>query len=138
MRNNSILSHLEASSLPWPQQFLEGVNMLRCIHRESATTCHGIKPRGEWEPYIPTHFIYAFFTFNTLYNIDWQQSVLLGAIINFDSEKHTISSSGKPLTERGKINEYLSYCFKNKEFITTYKKGFIMYITSHYCCNDIL
>ena len=137
MSNNRLCNLIEFPP-QWTQELLEGVTMLRCIHIESATTCHGIKPRGEWEPYIPTHFIYAFFTFNTLYNINWQQSILFGNIINFDSKNQHKSSSEKPLTEREKINEFLSYCFKDNVFVNRYKKSFIKYITHHYCCDDIL
>lgn len=37
---------------------------------------HGIKKHSEWAFFEPTKFIYAFFTFNSLYSIDWKDSVL--------------------------------------------------------------
>ncbi len=51
---------------------------LYSLHCATINFEHGIKelnnPRSKWQDFAPTRFIYAFFTFNSIYSIDWMNS----------------------------------------------------------------
>jgi len=109
---------------------LKRLETLQGIHEISATTEHAIKEYQEWEPYIPTHFIYSFFTFNTLYNIDWKLSLERRNLYNFNSAP----------TEENKYDLYLDFCCNEKEddFLIEYKDFFIRYVTANFSPDYIL
>lgn len=100
------------------------LNPLWAIHQECAKREHAKEFKGEWAPYVPTHFIYAFFTFNTLYNINWKKSI--EDIKYFEG-----------MTEIKKIEKYLGYCCSNEKFLSRYKEFFIKYI-EHHCDIDLM
>ena len=102
--------------------------MLYGIHEGCAKLEHAIKLGCQWEPYIPTHFIYAFFTFNTLYNIDWDKSLNCGDLRNWHKSK----------TEHEKISSYIDFCCQDDCFLKDYKVFFIKYVTRKYNYSEIL
>ena len=97
---------------------------LRMLHIETARLQHAIKTnfRGEsiWEEYNPTHFLYIFFCFNTLYSVDWQTSL----------ERGRIRNHGRRLTERDKYKLMLDFCFDDKQYYKSFKDKFIRIVTN--------
>lgn len=114
---------------------------LNVIHQGSAKLQHAIwqDDRGEWEPYFPNHFIYAFFAFNSLYNIDWSESYNKGRIVPI--AKRPINSNGHIImveqTEGYKQDRYLSFCFKDRQFVSLYKDFFIRCVLKNHSKEEI-
>ena len=47
---------------------------LEVLHRDSASLEHAIrKYDDQCHEFLPSRFVYSFFTFNTLYSIDWKE-----------------------------------------------------------------
>lgn len=92
-------------------------NNLKHIHKASATLKHAIWKNEEWQSFIPTYFIYSYFTFNTLYNIDWSESLKRGFLWN-----------GRKGYEEIKQSNYLYFCFEDGEFVDLYKHFFIDFV----------
>ncbi|MBQ9201944.1 MAG: hypothetical protein IJ154_06210 [Bacteroidales bacterium] len=69
-------------------------------------SAHQIKQGVEdkWRDSIPTYFIYSFFTFNSIYSIDWGKTK--------SENELTYHSEG---FERTRINKLLSFCFEGAE-----------------------
>lgn len=57
------------------------------------------------EPYEPSMFIYSFFTFNSLYNIDWKETV------NNNCKNITYNDG----SERDRINDYLDFLWAENQ-----------------------
>lgn len=99
------------------------------IHLGTAKLHHAIREneREQWQEYFPTRFIYAFFAFNSLYNVDWGASYDAGRILPVSKVKAIVK--GKLIEveekERNKQAKYLSYCFKDASFVRMYKEFFI-------------
>lgn len=104
----------------------DSLSMLRSIHKDSAGLEHAIWNQGKWQSYIPSHFIYAFFTFNTLYNIDWKSSIKNGSIC-----LHTEPGDLK------KMYRYLNFC-NCDEFLVQYREFFVQYIEEHWDIDEVL
>lgn len=104
---------------------------LEMLHMETAQLQHAIKTNisGEpvWEVYNPTHFLYVFFCFNTLYSVDWQTSLYRGHICNH----------GKRVPERDKFGFMLDFCLENIHFCQSYKEKFISIITNELTQKEI-
>ncbi len=101
----------------------------RGIHEMCATLEHAIKEANIWKPYIPTHFIYAFFTFNNLYSIDWENSLRDDDYSVFSNEEYT---------ESFMINKYISFCCQDRKFLSIYNKFFIKYVVGNNTIDEIL
>lgn len=86
----------------------------RCVH--SLTL--GKKP---YVPYAPTYFMYSFFFFNTLYNIDWKKSIETGY--------ETIS---KISTEKDRQNALIEFCFTDDTFWSGYIDNFCKKVVCNY------
>ena len=95
---------------------------LRWLHFQTIGLQHGIRfdEHSIWEKYNPTHFLYAFFCFNTFYSIDWVKSLIDGRITNF----------GRSITEGEKYTCLLDFCFENEDFCEDFKDKFISIITT--------
>lgn len=100
---------------------------LNAIHKGAAIMRHAINKTDKntlkeyWEEYFPTHFIYVFFAFNSLYNVDWEQSCKTGEL---EGEEYMIELRDEPT----KHEMYLDFCFQNSEFVNLYKGLFIKMI----------
>lgn len=119
---------------------------LHVLHKGAAALRHGIyvkktsTNRKGWEVYYPTHFIYAFFVFNTLYSIDWEQSFEAGDItkvpkrevIDYEGKKHMVEER-----ETTKQQKYLDFCTKDDRFVQLYKRFFIKMILGKQNNDDI-
>ena len=102
------------------------------IHRDSASSNHAIlNSERRWKRFIPTNFIYVFFTFNTLYNVDWEQSLRIG-------RKWIILNNREDIYEFDKIEQYINFCCKDEEFLKIYKDFFRKYVTHRYSSGQIL
>lgn len=68
---------------------------------------HGIsKDNKVFQPFYPTKFMYTFFMFNTLYDIDWSKSLKEDKIIRNERR-----------IERKKIASLIEFCFNDITFI---------------------
>lgn len=95
---------------------------LRWLHTETAKLQHGIKTYSEgWKTYNPTLFMYAFYFFNTLYSINWEESIKRGKIWHHDDDTH----------ERDKFNCLIEFCIKDDEdFSNIFKDKFVEIISA--------
>ena len=98
----------------------DNVEELRMVHFETIDLRHGINDAGIWKVYNPTHFMYMYAFFNTLYAIDWYGSIENGKMVRHSEKK----------SERTKIHQMISFCFSNPSFIKQYKSDFIRIITN--------
>lgn len=114
------------SEFDW--QTLDELNEMYKLHWVAKNFEHGIRkpPGAEFSLFWPTNFIYAFFSFNMLYTIDWPASLQLGQIITLDdgaiSEHEETQQSGEQqsslvncpnLTETKKISLINRFCFSS-------------------------
>lgn len=64
------------------------VTKLYALHNATMKFEHGIrefgKPESVWRDFVPTRFIYAFFTFNSIYSFDWLASFDEGKALLWD------------------------------------------------------
>lgn len=85
------------------------VSYLEHLHRlnfMSKGYNHGIEMNNQkWELFEPTKFIYSYFTFNIIYNIDWENSFEKSRILYFkDSLSHNSN-----FTEPKKVRFHLKF-----------------------------
>lgn len=74
---------------------------------------HGHKRKGykKWSDAIPTYFMYEFFTFNNLYNVDWETTCKMKELV-FQSES---IGSAKRKSELSNIMDLIDFCFSGKK-----------------------
>ena len=78
---------------------------LRELHEDVAVLEHALfeedneKKLHENKPYEPTFFLYVFFSFNMLYDIDWTKSVEEGEIVD------------ATVSDEDKIRDLVNFCF---------------------------
>ena len=106
------------------EQLLSAAYSIHKIHLGTAKLQHAIRENAgeKWEVYFPTHFIYAFFAFNSLYNVDWKASYDSGHIISVPKVR-VRTERGPMLVEEkegNKQGKYLSFCFKDTNFVKIY------------------
>lgn len=99
------------------------------IHLGTAKLQHAVREheREQWQEYFPTHFIYAFFAFNSMYNVDWNTSYETGHIKAVSKVQAIIKGKQMLVEEKegNKQAKYLSFCFKDSKFVRLYKDFFI-------------
>lgn len=82
------------------QKHLEGLYKL---HLASLKLEHGVREAKNttaiFQRYEPTHFVYAFFVFNSLYSLNWEESLL-----------HNGRNEWGKKDERKKINAAIDFC----------------------------
>lgn len=77
---------------------------------------HGISyQRSNWELFEPSKFIYSFFTFNMLYEIDWKETLKRGFVWDARSQNYT---SDKIIL----LLEFIYNHFDDSSFISFYNK----------------
>ncbi|PKO08353.1 MAG: hypothetical protein CVU40_15555 [Chloroflexi bacterium HGW-Chloroflexi-2] len=87
---------------------------LYSLHCATIKFEHGIKelnnPRSLWQDFAPTRFIYAFFTFNSIYSIDWKNSFENNKVLYWepDYENRYPKEEDQIKNYLGFINEKLS------------------------------
>ena len=97
---------------------------LRNIYLDTIKVQHAIKyyHNLEWKEYNPTHFMYVYFLFNTLYSIDWKESLTNGNIKPYQKSQK--------LYETTKYNNMINFCFEDPNFYIAFRPRFIKLITS--------
>lgn len=94
---------------------------LYSLHWATVKFEHGIKelnnPKSLWQDFAPLRFIYAFFTFNTIYSIDWEASFENNRIIYWEPD-----NENKYPKEEEQIKSYIR--FLNKRLITDVVREF--------------
>ena len=101
--------------------------VLKDFHIKTASYKHAIQEVDEkWELFIPTHFVYEFFIFNTLYSIDWEQSLnnAEGIIENLVVKEVLPDGKRKYYGEEEKQKLYLDFIFNDGSFIKLYNDNF--------------
>lgn len=101
--------------------------VLKDFHIKTATYKHAIQEVDEkWELFIPTHFVYEFFIFNTLYSINWKESLnnTEGKIINLVVNDVLPDVKRKYYGEEEKQDFYLDFIFHDDPFIELYNDNF--------------
>ena len=75
-------------------------------------------------PYAPTHFIYAFFVFNTLYSIDWKTTTSKGSVVEWSSNTGKLNEDGKRREPRQdeQIRRALDYCLSEPAGVASFCK----------------
>ena len=67
---------------------------LEVLHRDSASLEHAIRKYDDrWHEFLPSRFVYSFFTFNTLYSVDWEKSLRTGKLVSYDDTDEKTSSN---------------------------------------------
>lgn len=75
--------------------YIEFISLTSYVH-----SIRKINDTSRYEPYEPSMFIYSFFTFNTLYNIDWTKT---------KAENYTTIIFKNDGSELSKINSYIYF-----------------------------
>lgn len=66
----------------------EQLNDLYKLHLDSKNLTHGIRERNaSWQVYLPTKFIYSYFTFNTIYSVNWAESLEQNKVLMWSEDK---------------------------------------------------
>ena len=60
---------------------------LKKVNRLSKNYDHAVSEPDGWQIFEPTKFIYSYFTFNLIYNIDWEKSFKTNDLMDYDVDK---------------------------------------------------
>lgn len=83
------------------------LNELYKLHIASNEVPHGIKINEDWTLFEPTKFIYAYFTFNSFYSFNWQNSIEMKNLILWENDIYR-KNKKSPL-ESKKISEIVKF-----------------------------
>ena len=100
----------------------------KVVHEGVRSMKHGIRQDGEWIDYYPTYFIYSFFAFNSLYNYDWETSLRIGELKEYDEQ----------MGERYKQKSYIDFVFSDPLFTSVYKDQFTRDFTRYFSKETII
>ena len=81
------------------------------IHKETSSKKHAIERetgRVNWKEFNPTQFMYVYFTFNSLYSINWAQSLQYGFEYYRDNGEYP------QISERSQFNNMIDICLENQ------------------------
>lgn len=96
-------------------QLLNACEAIRNLHEDVCITEHALYERGEeYKPYEPTFFLYNYFCFNIIFNIDWKESVKSGCLL-----------SHKKKNEIDQIKSMIDFCFTDgfvRQFLPSFRK----------------
>lgn len=84
------------------------VTKLYALHEACKRLEHGIKDVGlesDWKVFSPTRFIYSYFTFNSIFNIDWDKSLRQEEAVYWAQDV-----SGRFPREKDQIKGYVRFC----------------------------
>ena len=102
------------------QNIYDASKYLRKLLEDVSLIEHALIEDGkeETKPYEPTFFLYVFFSFNTLFNIDWSKSIEEGVLVD---------ATGK---EEDEIRNFIKFCFpENDSFANLYFPYFYDIVT---------
>lgn len=86
----------------------EELENLYKLQRAAKELVHGIKD-GDWRPFEPTIFVYAFFAFNSFYSIDWIRTVEQRKVTRWNYMGSEVGNSGQKMYESEKIIEIIHF-----------------------------
>lgn len=112
-----------------PRSFIDSLQIEFNASREYIHSVRKVKDNNSnrIEPYEPSMFIYSFFTFNSLYNINWKKT-------QNENFKYIIHHEG--ISERNRIKKYLSFIWLNHignpaiEFNRTFIQVIMQYLNA--------
>ena len=108
-------------------RLLKAVRNLRAMHEDICVTEHALFERGRrFMPYEPTFFLYNYFSFNSLFAINWQESIESGEVID--------NCKG---SERDRIKKLIDFCFSETRFVQAFYPTFIEIVTVKYDATEI-
>jgi hypothetical protein len=91
----------------------EYLNEIFALHHLCLRVDHGIQYGNRpWKLFVPSKFVYSFFTFNTIYSTDWSASFELGEVTEWKCEKGSNGELKDP-SESKKIRGYVDFLYKN-------------------------
>lgn len=103
---------------------------LRELHEDVAFYEHALiraRTREPEEPFAPTFFLYIFFTFNTIYSIDWKESLQNGSLIEH--------RDGDEIERK---NRMISLCFSDNYFVDAFFPQFMEIMTMRFTKEEII
>ena len=108
------------------EQLLKSVDNLRTLHEDVCMIEHAMyEGQKRYMPYEPTYFLYNYFCFNTIFNIDWNQSLQEGDIKEGDS------------SEEKRIKNLIDFCFDPPGFADSFFPTFFEIATVRYSLSEI-
>ena len=84
------------------KDFLQSVEISNAFSKDHL---HGIKTSDEWDVFEPTRFVYAFFAFNMLYEVDWESTMESGHLRYLQAKKIRYA--------KDQIKELIEFIFRN-------------------------
>lgn len=112
------------------ESFKKGLSELEVVHMGAAKLEHATrKGREPWKTFTPTRFVYSYFAFNSLYNVDWNESMRQVKLVMYDTEN---------TSEAYRYHSYIDFCFQDDDFVLQYGKFFNDYVTSFYTASEIM
>ena len=95
-----------------PRQLTDIIKNVHLSHRFAKQIEHGISfEHSNWKLFEPSKFVYSFFTFNTLYEINWAETIRSERI--WDNRR---------LDTVDKIKKFLQFIYQYKKTITLKEK----------------
>jgi hypothetical protein len=109
-------------------ELIEKVTYLRYLHEDICATEHALYERNHcYIPYEPTFFLYNFFCFNIIFNIDWEASIGKGEVVE---------SNGN---EKKQYTKLINFCFlSNTQFVKVFLPVYRRIVTFKYDTHSIL
>lgn len=92
------------------------------IHLDVSSKRHAIEYTNgsvDWREYNPTHFMYVYFTFNSLYSIDWITSLNKGKLC-YHGELSNLCDNNFHISESKQFYKMINVCFRNNYFVRKY------------------
>lgn len=91
----------------------EQLNELYSLHRACLEFKHGVlREHAPWKLYKPSQFVYAYFTFNSIYSFDWASSFEQKKLLEWQAEIDIQSNKEKQPSESKKFKGMVKTCFK--------------------------
>ena len=110
------------------EQIFRDAEYLRDLHEDVSFVEHAlITGRRRIVPYEPTFFLYVYFTFNTIFSIDWKESATCGELVD-----------SKVFGEVDRIKSLIDFCFLDPSFASLYFPTFVEIVTMRFSDNEIL
>lgn len=111
-------------------KLIDPIDHLRHMFEEVQVIDHFAKLHSEdceidkLKPYKPSYFLYTFFLFNALYNVDWEKSFESNDLILYERARQ---KGKKYIDEKKKVSNLISFCFSENTFIknNNYKEEFL-------------
>lgn len=112
---------------------IEAARSLRMLHEDVCVTGHVLYDSTErYYPYWPTFFLYNYFCFNTVFNINWVESLKKGVLTSHEN------ANKKWPPEESQIKKLIDYCFSEGRFVQQFLPTFKNIVTVKCCPEGIL